>query len=133
VAVFIHRVFLALESKFRDLARQVGIRLPRDLGWELEGVAARGIDAVFVFAQGDPGISLLKLQAGSSLSRLGNRLRMHIVDDADHNFSHRGPRALMERILSDELLVENQRTGGTAMRSPASPIARGQVHKLGSP
>jgi alpha/beta superfamily hydrolase len=133
VAVFIHRVILALESTLRDLARHLGIRLPRDLGCELEGIAAQGIDAIFVFAPGDPGIGLLKLQAGSSLGRLGNRLRVHIIDGADHNFSHRGPRALMERVLSDELIDQNQRTGAVSTRSTSSPIPQAQVHKLGSP
>jgi alpha-beta hydrolase superfamily lysophospholipase len=132
VAIYIQRFFLALESSFRDFARQIGIRLPRDLGWELEEIGARGIDAIFVFSPGDPGIDLLKLQAGSSLNRLGDRLRIHIIDGADHNFSHSGPRALMERILCDELCNEKQWTGGAPARSPSSPIAQAHVHKLGT-
>jgi alpha-beta hydrolase superfamily lysophospholipase len=129
VAVFIQRFFLAFESTFRDCARHLGIRLPRDLGAELEEIGARGIDMILVFSRGDPGIGLLKLQAGSSVSRLGKRLRVHIVDGADHNFSHSGPRELMERILSDELLNENNWTGTAPTPSPTSPIA---MHKLGT-
>jgi alpha-beta hydrolase superfamily lysophospholipase len=127
VAVYVHRFFLAFESTFRDLARSLGIRLPRDLGRELEDLGARGVDAIFVFAPEDPGIGLLKLQAGSSLRRLGERLRVHIVDGADHNFSRSGPRAQMERILCDELFDDNE-WAGTALTPPQlSPIAQEQV------
>jgi hypothetical protein len=115
------------------LARHLGIRLPRDLGWELEEIAARGIDIIFVFAPEDPGIGLLKLLAGSSLSRLGRRLRVHIVDGADHNFSRSGPRSLMEQILCDELCDENQRGASAVASSPSAPIAQAQIHKLGTP
>jgi predicted alpha/beta hydrolase len=130
--VYVHRFFLTFESAFRDGARRFGIRLPRDLGSELEELGARGIDVIFVFAPEDPGIGLLKLQAGSSLDRLGRRLRVHIVDGADHNFSRSGPRALMERILCDELCDDTQRSGA-ALTPPTSTMAQAQIHKLGTP
>jgi hypothetical protein len=38
------------------------IRLPHDLGWELEEIAARGVRIVFVFAAAEPGLDLLTIQ-----------------------------------------------------------------------
>ncbi|MDP9018946.1 MAG: alpha/beta fold hydrolase, partial [Candidatus Eremiobacteraeota bacterium] len=68
--VYVNRLLLAVESVLRDLARHLRIRLPMDLGSELEELAARGVRVVFIFAQGEPGIDLLKLQAGASVKRL---------------------------------------------------------------
>jgi len=79
------------------------IRLSRDLGWELEEVAARGVRLVFVFAPGEPGLDLLNLQAGATLRRLGQRCRVHVLESGDHVFSKSGPREVMSDILSDEL------------------------------
>jgi hypothetical protein len=104
--IYAHRFLLRLESTLRDGARYMRIRLPRDLGWELEEIGARGVRIVFVFAHGEPGIDLLKLQGGSSIKRLGKRCRVHIIDSADHVFSKSGPRIVMERILSDELFAK---------------------------
>jgi alpha-beta hydrolase superfamily lysophospholipase len=103
--IYVQRFLLRLESTLRDGARYMRIRLPRDLGWELEEIGARGVRMVFVFAHGEPGIDLLKIQGGSSVKRLGKRCRVHIIDSADHVFSKIGPRAVMERILSDELFA----------------------------
>jgi hypothetical protein len=103
--IYANRFLFRLESILRDGARYMRVRLPRDLGWELEEVGARGVRMVFVFAHGEPGIDLLKIQGGSSIKRLGKRCRVHIIDSADHVFSKSGPRAVMERILSDELFA----------------------------
>jgi alpha-beta hydrolase superfamily lysophospholipase len=108
VRIYIHRPLLALESTLRDIARYLRIHLPRDLGSELEEIAARGVRVVFVFARGDPGIDLLKIQGGSLVKRLGEHCRVHIIDSADHTFSQRSSRAALEGILSDELFVRHQ-------------------------
>ena len=105
VNIYLHRLLLAIESSGREFARRLRIRLPRDLGWELEEIAARGVRIIFVFAGGEPGLELLTIQGGSSVRRLGDRCRIHIVDNADHVFSKSGPRAVMQRILSDELFA----------------------------
>jgi len=131
VKIYTHRFCLALESTIRDTARRLRIRLPRDLGWELEEIVARGVRVVMVFSRGDIGVDLLKLQAGSSLSRLSERLRVHIVDRADHNFSHSGPRALMEAILCNELFGEDQWPG--IGPTPSQPIAEEQVPNVNNP
>ncbi len=97
------RLSLALESNLRNLARFLHIRLPNDLGSELQEVAARGVRMVFVFGRTERGIALLKMQSGMSLRRLGDRCRMHIIDGADHVFSKLDSRLALEEILSEEL------------------------------
>ena len=82
------------------------IHLPHDLGSELE-IAARGVKVVFVFLGGEPGIELLKMQGGTSLTRLGDCCRMHIIDRADHVFSKLECRLALAQILSDELFAPN--------------------------
>jgi pimeloyl-ACP methyl ester carboxylesterase len=89
----------------RDGARALRLPLPRDLGRDLEQLAARGVDIVFVFSRGDPGIALLRHQGGSAIRRLDQRCRIHIVDGADHVFSQSKPRAALEAILSEELFA----------------------------
>jgi pimeloyl-ACP methyl ester carboxylesterase len=118
VKIFVRRPLLALESEVRDLARRLHVRLPRDLGRELQEIAARGVRIVFVFARGEAGIDLLKIEAGSSLKPLGDRCRVHVIsaESADHVFSQNGPRAALERILSAELFAPNQCHG-----SPLGP------------
>jgi alpha-beta hydrolase superfamily lysophospholipase len=101
--VYSVRCLLAAQSTLRDLLRRVNVRLPGDLGRELEEVTARGVRVVFVFARGEPGIGLLKIQGGRIVERLGDRCRIHIVDDGDHVFSRRASRTVMEEILNDEL------------------------------
>lgn len=121
VKIYMHRPLLAVESTLRDIARRLHLRLPNDLGTELEKVVARGIRVVFVFARGEPGIDLLKLQAGTSVRRLAERIRIHTINSGDHVFTRSGPRAMMEKIVSDELLARpewldkpssNLKTGG---------------------
>lgn len=103
--IYFYRPLLALESTLRDIARRLHIRMPNDLGSELEEIYRRGVRIVFVFARGEPGIDLLKLEGGSSVKRLGDFCRIHIIDDGDHVFSQSGPRAIMKKIVSDELFA----------------------------
>jgi len=107
--IYCKRLSLAAESTLRDCARSLGIRLPNDLGFELEQIAARGVRVVFVFAKGEPGIDLLALQAGSSVSRLKDRCRVHIIDGGDHIFSQSSARSVMESVLSKELFESAER------------------------
>jgi hypothetical protein len=103
VEIYIRRFLLACESTLRDLARAMQIRLPQDLGWELEEVGARGVCMIFIFSRGEPGLDLLKLGGGRSVKRLGERCRVHVIEGGDHVFSQSDSRAAMERIISDEL------------------------------
>lgn len=111
VRIVLKRPLLTLESFLRDVARRMRMPLPNDLGRELEQIAARGVRVVFVFSRGEPGIDLLKMQGGSSVKRLGESCRIHIINSADHIFTRSGQRAILESILSDELFARNQQRG----------------------
>jgi dienelactone hydrolase len=119
--IYLQRPLLAAESTLRDIARRLHLRLPYDLGTELEEVVARGVRVVFVFARGEPGIDLLQLQAGNSVKRLAERCHIHTINSGDHVFTRSGPRAMMEKVVSDELFARpewldkpsaNLKTGG---------------------
>jgi pimeloyl-ACP methyl ester carboxylesterase len=108
VRIYMNLPVLTLQSKLRDAARAVGFRLRHDLGRELEAVIARGVRVVFVFARGEPGLDLLKIEAGSMIRRLGERCRVRIIDSADHTFSRSGAREVLENVLSDELYARQE-------------------------
>jgi len=105
VRIYLHRPVLAIKSMLRDMARAAGIRLRNDLGRELESVIAHGVQVVFVFARGEPGVDLLRIEAGSVVRRLGERCRVRLIDSADHTFSRSGPRQVLEEVLSEELFA----------------------------
>jgi pimeloyl-ACP methyl ester carboxylesterase len=116
--IYVWWSLMPLERVARNLARNLRIHLPNDLGWELQELAARGVQTVFVFARGEPGIELLRIGAGSSVKRLGARCRVRIVDSGDHVFSHSASRAALENILSEELFARIELTP-----RPVSPAA----------
>jgi alpha/beta superfamily hydrolase len=99
------RLLLAAESTAREAARRLGIVLPNDLGADLRDISEHGVRMVFVFASDEPGLRLLKLQAGSVVKRLGDRCKIHIVQGADHIFSKHQYRAVLEDMLSNELFT----------------------------
>jgi alpha-beta hydrolase superfamily lysophospholipase len=101
--ILVRRALLTLVSGVRDLTRQLNIRLPRDLGWELQSLAARGVRIVFLFARGDGGEDLLRVQGGSAVKSIGERCRVHIIDGADHIFSQRPARRELLQLLTEEL------------------------------
>jgi alpha-beta hydrolase superfamily lysophospholipase len=118
VKIYAHRPVLALQSALRYVAHRLRIRLPNDLGWELEEVAARGIQTTMVFARGEPGLELLRIQGGAAAARrLGDKCRVRILDSGDHTFSHRGPRAVLEDVLSLELFAPRRDTTGVSRRN----------------
>jgi pimeloyl-ACP methyl ester carboxylesterase len=98
-------LLVVAKSTFCNTARALHIPLPGDLGYQMEAIAARGIELVFFFARGDAGPGLLKHLGGSSVKRVGSRCRIHVMDGADHIFSQGGVRATLEAILSDELFA----------------------------
>jgi alpha-beta hydrolase superfamily lysophospholipase len=105
VRIYCHRPLLTLQGALRDAARALHIPLPSDLGSELEELHGRGLRMVFVFSRNDPGIDLLKIQAGSSIRRLGEQCRRHIIEGGDHTFTHSASREALQRILSEELFA----------------------------
>jgi pimeloyl-ACP methyl ester carboxylesterase len=108
--IYVGRQKLALEAALISIARLLHIRLPHDLGSELEEIVRRGIRVTFVFASGEPGIGLLRIQGGSLLTKLGEKCRLRIIERADHTFSQGAPRATLERILSEELFLRHARS-----------------------
>jgi len=116
--IYIQRPLLAMESELRDWARRLRVRLPRDLGWDLEEMAARGVRMAFVFARGEAGIDLLRIQAGLSIKRLGDRCRVRIIDRADHIFSQANSRSVLETVLSSELFALNTGRGISTTPGP---------------
>jgi hypothetical protein len=112
--IYAQRPILALESSLRNLARRLRIHLPNDLGWELQEVAARGIQTTMVFARGEPGLELLRIQGGAVVQHLGDKCRVHILDAGDHTFSHSGPRSILEDVLSRELFSRRVAAPGAA-------------------
>ena len=107
VKIYSQRPIVALESVLRSVARKLRWKLPDDLGRELKEIAARGVRIVFVFARGEPGIELLRIQAGSAVEQLGDHCRVHLIDSADHTFSRSAPRAALEEALSQELFTRH--------------------------
>jgi dienelactone hydrolase len=99
------RLLFAAQFRGRDLMRLVGLQPSEDLGRELKRIAARGVRMVMVFAKGEPGIEVLRLEGGSAVSRLGDRLLVRIIESGDHTFSRSGPRQMLEKVLSEELLT----------------------------
>lgn len=100
----------------RDCGRMLGLTLSQDLGRELSELARRGIRIDFIFADGEPGESLLKDQAGSVLPRLLKRgaLRLWSVAEADHVFLNRSPRQRMMNLIHEAL--------GTKPQNPGNPL-----------
>jgi hypothetical protein len=121
LGVYVRRMGLAVESIVRDVARSLGIELPHDLGSELQTVAARGVRMAFFFARNEPGIGLLRLQAGSEIRRLGDNCRIHMLDCGDHIFSLRSHRETLENMLTRELLSRDSAAELTSLR-PASEM-----------
>jgi len=87
--VVLSRFYVSFRHTMRDVARVLRLHLDDDLGRELEHVAGRGTNMVFVFADHEPGIELLRLQGGSTVGRLRGRhkLEVKIIPGADHTFT----------------------------------------------
>jgi pimeloyl-ACP methyl ester carboxylesterase len=119
----------------RRAARRLHLRISPDLGSELEQIAARGVDMVFMFGSGEPGIGILKNEAGASLERLGPRCRIHVLAGADHIFSDSTARAALEELLSEELFARhaNEPPGAAPLRSTLDLGGARPADQSGSP
>jgi alpha-beta hydrolase superfamily lysophospholipase len=122
VMVFLRRSWLSFEATLRDLCRRLHIHLPNDLGWNLQAVTARGVRVVFFFARQDAGLELLRLEAGSTLKKLGARCPVHVIEGADHIFSQRQTRSQLIELLNAEL---TRRSAQEPQQSPADGNRRG--------
>jgi dienelactone hydrolase len=101
--IFLRRAMMTAGSTARDLSRLLKIKMPQDLGWELQSLAERGVRVVFLFARGDVGRDLLRMQGGSAVKSIGDRCRVHVIDGADHIFSQGAARNELLKLLTSEL------------------------------
>jgi len=97
------RLTLTLGSQLRALLRTLRIQLPNDAARQFEQIARRGIQVTIVFSQGEPGIELLQLQAGSALRRWPERCHVHVIGGGDHTFTRNAARVVLQKFLSDQL------------------------------
>jgi len=125
--IYLRRLALVADTTLREAGRALHIHLPHDLGVELERMLRRGVRAIFIYSRDDAGWQLLQMQAGSSLPRLVERCRVRLIDGSDHTFTGSAARALLQRVLTEELCG-----GGPAIAAeegealavtPALPIA----------
>ena len=95
-----------LASHARDVSRAAGFPWREDLGADLEAIARRRVDLQFVFAAGDPGLPLLRAQAGSALPVLERKgaICISTIDGADHTFTPVWSHEPLTRLL-DQLLA----------------------------
>jgi alpha/beta superfamily hydrolase len=103
--VLTRRFLQQLKYSGRNLARLIGLPLRDDLARELELIVRRRIGLTLVFAARDPGIELLEIQGGSKGQALRKRGRMkvHIIDNADHTFTVQRTRDHLAALLTAEL------------------------------
>ena len=112
----LRRLLSVVEHHLRNFARRIGRPLAHDLGVELELIAAQGIRIDFLFAEGDPGIDLLRLQGGSTIRRLRakNCLRVHVIDGPDHTFTPMWSHAPLIDRLTSIVNAQHQNRGRAA-------------------
>lgn len=86
-----------IRNAWRDLLRDCGARISDDLGRELLELARAGVDVHFFFSTGDPGETLLRLQAGRAVGRLqrAGKLSIERIPGADHDLSFSRDRNLL--------------------------------------
>jgi len=101
------RAFSIVAQLGRDLARLMALPLPDDLGRELQTIAHGQTRMHFVFAAEDPGIELLRTQAGLTVRKLRRhkRLRIEVIGGryCDHTFTSRRARAALTPVLESAI------------------------------
>ncbi|MEO8299708.1 MAG: hypothetical protein ABI574_18075, partial [Burkholderiales bacterium] len=133
------RLALAGRRARRSAARRLGRPWPDDLSAKLARAAKTRAGALpprlcFVFASNDPGLALLRAEAGGVLAALlrKGRVRIEAVPDADHTFSRSDARlrlgAVLEAVLglgvaSAEHGWEPVAAGGTAVPARAQVVS----------
>lgn len=87
--VLFSRVGMVMSARLKNLARRIHWPLKDDLGTDLRRLTGKGIRVNFIFANGDPGETMLREQAGSVLAGLqgAGLLSLHIFQEADHVFT----------------------------------------------
>jgi alpha-beta hydrolase superfamily lysophospholipase len=100
--VLLRRAVSVTTNFVKDVAHRLSIPLPDDLGTELAALSKRDVNLLFVFANGEPGIDLLKSGGGYVVQRLRahRKLDIQMIDGADHTFTSRWTREQLVEVLS---------------------------------
>lgn len=108
MTVLLKQAGAQLDSRRRDLARALGIKVHQDLGSDLNAIANRGTRLHFIFSRGDPGLDLLKMQGGAAVEQLvgSHRLSVDVIEGGDHTFTARAPRTLLQDLLTELVLSD---------------------------
>lgn len=112
------RGWRALRLRVREIARGLRWPLDNDLADELAHVSARGVALGFVFSFREPGLALMRQEAGRRGMRLArdSRVRVCVVARADNTFMGISGRAELYARL-DSLL----QPASSTVHSPAAP------------
>jgi predicted alpha/beta hydrolase len=114
----------------RTVARALGKPLAEDLPTELQG-AVSAAQLQFVFADGDPGIELLRHGAGLTQRRMRERglLTVTTIADADHTFTDLSTRRALVAVLTEALRQplrarpQSESSGPSASQAPVKPYS----------
>jgi hypothetical protein len=100
--VVARRILSVAANQLRDFARRMRIPLENDLGTELRQLRRQNTNLLFIFADGEPGLELLRGGGGSVVARLQRRgaLRIETVEGADHTFTPHWSRQKLIDLLS---------------------------------
>jgi dienelactone hydrolase len=93
----------------------------RRLGWraaededvptDLERIAARGVDVLLVFSEGDPGLDFVRRRHAHQIRVLERRrenFAMRVVPGADHTFTRLDARERLAHLLTTHLVARHR-------------------------
>jgi hypothetical protein len=104
------RIAMAIRDVGRDLARRLGMPLKDDIERELKVVAQRGMTRLqFVFAENEPGLTLLRKGAPNALAPLQaqGRLCIETLSGADHTFTRQEARQRLFDVVNAGLALDH--------------------------
>jgi hypothetical protein len=83
-----------LSRGVRRVSALIGLPIHSRLHHTLTAAARHGVTLRFLFADSDPGLAMLREQAGDTVTELQRtqRVRIDVIANADHTFIHRLPR-----------------------------------------
>jgi hypothetical protein len=113
-----------LRLRVREIARGLGWPLGNDLADELARVSARGVALDFVFSCREPGLTLMRQEAGRRGMRLerDSRVKVCVVAHADSTFAGIAGRTELYARLDSLLQPASSTFFSPAAPSPA-PLA----------
>lgn len=84
------RAMMVVAARWRQVLRALHWPLTDDLVTTLRRLSAQGVRVHFLFAEGDPGLAMLKDDAGGALPKLcrSGLLGVDVFEHADHVFTH---------------------------------------------